>query len=68
MNEIEGLNGRQLPWEGGNLTADVRSKLGIFRGDILKLLERDPERRLGVGAFCTSCSRILAASSHVDSP
>jgi hypothetical protein len=65
MDQIQGLKGRQLPWEGANLTAVNRSRLGIFRGSVLMLLSRDPAKRPSMQQFCETCDRVLAGSSTV---
>jgi serine/threonine protein kinase len=56
MDRIEGLNGKELPWEGKRLTPAIRRSLGVFRAPILKLLSRDPIERPSMSEFCHSCS------------
>jgi hypothetical protein len=65
MDRIEGLNGKELPWEGEGLTPAIRRSLGIFRAPILKLLSRDPAERPSMSEFCDSCNRVLAGSTSV---
>jgi hypothetical protein len=65
MDRIQGLNGLQLPWEGDNLTTANRRKLGIFKGSLLKLLDRDPAERPSMEEFCDACTRVLAGSTSV---
>ena len=62
MDQVEGRNGHMLPWEGERLTPAIKRKLGIFRVEILRLLDRVPERRPSMVDFCTTCSRILTGS------
>jgi hypothetical protein len=65
MDRIEGLNGKELPWEGKGLTPAIRRSLGVFRAPILKLLSRDPAQRPSMSEFCHSCNRVLAGSTSV---
>lgn len=66
MDQIEGCNGQLLPWEGGNFSPTAKSQLGIFRRYILKLLERDPSLRPSMAQFCDMCSRILTATTTLE--
>ena len=63
MDQIEGRNGEECPWEGGNLSAATKTQLGIFRHDILRLLHRDARERPSMGQFCDMCNRILAGTA-----
>ena len=65
MDCIQGLNGKQLPWEGSQLTPKNRRKLGIVRGSLMALLTRDPSQRPSMAQFCDSCDRVLAGSTTV---
>lgn len=64
MDHIQGMNGLQLPWEG-TVQPAVRRQLGIFKGNVLHLLARDPAERPSMAEFCRSCDRALAGSSSV---
>lgn len=63
LDQIEGVNGQQLPWEGANLTQEMRTQLGIFRGGVLRMLHRDPQQRPSMEEFCTSCDHVLASGT-----
>jgi hypothetical protein len=65
MDQIEGVNGRQLPWEGAKLTSHNRRRLGLFRASISMLLSRDPAKRPSMEEFCDACDRVLAGSISV---
>jgi hypothetical protein len=52
----------ELPWEGSQLTQDIRRKLGIFRGPVLSLLKRDPEHRASMAYFCQACDDIFTST------
>lgn len=53
------LGEEELPWEGGNLTFDHRTRLGALRRPILSLLERDPGQRPSMQAFSDMCRRLI---------
>lgn len=59
MDQIEGVNGEMLPWEGERLTDHVKSQLRLFQGSLLQLLHRDPHNRPSMKDFCRTCSHIL---------
>jgi hypothetical protein len=60
MDQIEGCNGKQLPWEGENLS-DVKGRcLGLFRESVLMLLRRDPSKRPSMEQFYKHCENMLA--------
>lgn len=59
MNLIEGIRGRQLPWEGSNFTRYKKRKLGVFRRPVLSLLSRDPAKRPSMARFCEICDGLL---------
>lgn len=65
MDQIEGVNETELPWEGTLLTAANRKQLGIFRPTIMSLLSRDPAERPSMAQFCDTCNRVLAGSTSV---
>jgi hypothetical protein len=65
MDCIEGLNGQELPWEGGGVTPAIRRRLGIFKDPIISLLSRDPGERPSMSEFCESCNRVLAGTTSV---
>lgn len=69
MDRIEGVNGRELPWEGASFTSregvNKRRRLGIFKATVSTLLARDPARRPSMKQFCDSCNRVLAGSTTV---
>lgn len=52
MDQIEGVNGEMLPWEGERLTPQVRSQLRLFQDALLQLLHRDPLQRPSMAQFC----------------
>lgn len=62
MDQIEGLNGQELPFEGSLLTPKVRQNLGVFKHLVLLLLARNPQERPSIAEFCETCSRILEGS------
>ena len=57
MDQLEGLGGKELPWEGTSLTAQRRRCLGVFKASIVMLLSRDPSKRPSMSQFCDSCDR-----------
>lgn len=65
MDQIEGLKGMELPWEGRSLSAANRRRLGIIKGRVFSLLSRDPAKRPSMEQFCDSCNRVLAGSTSV---
>ena len=67
MDCIQGLNGKQLPWEGSRLTPKNRRRLGIFKSSVTALLSRDPRQRPSMAHFCYTCNRVLAGSTTVQS-
>lgn len=68
MDQIEGVGGKGLPWEGANLTAQHRRCLGIFKASVTTLLSRDPSKRPSMKQFCDSCDRVLAGNTTVQAP
>jgi hypothetical protein len=65
IEQIQGSNGEHLPWEGKGMTAAKLKQLGVFRTDILKLLDRDPSKRPSMAQFCDTCARLVAAASSL---
>jgi hypothetical protein len=63
MDQIEGHNGKLLPWEGDNMTAETRSCLGLFKESLLTLLSRDPALRPSMDLFHTTCANMLAGNT-----
>jgi hypothetical protein len=57
------LGREQLPWEGDRMTSDNWKKLGIFRHHVLKLLDRDPEKRMSAQHFAVACDSIFDSRS-----
>lgn len=52
---IEGVHGLHLPREV-TLPTGIRTRLGVFRSNVLKLLARDPAERPSMEEFCKSCA------------
>lgn len=63
MDEIQGVNGQLLPFEGALLTTKIKRRLGVFKNLVLLLLARNPEDRPTMAQFCASCDRVLAGST-----
>lgn len=59
MDQIEGVNGGHLPWEGDRLTRGTMQQLKMFQGEVLRLLDRDPLRRPSLRAFHRTCRSVL---------
>ena len=57
------LGKEQLPWEGDRMTSGNWKKLGIFRHHVLKLLERDPPKRMTMQQFAVACDSIFDSRS-----
>ena len=55
-------SGRVLPWDEERLTAKDKTKLGIFRKPILKLLRRNPAERTTAREFCDECCSLFATN------
>ena len=45
----------RLPWEG-ELSAQHAQRLGMYKGIVLQLLDRDPSRRLDLAAVNAACT------------
>lgn len=63
MDQLEGVNGEMLPWEGERLTKQINRNLRLFKGTLLQLLSRDPRERPSMSQFYRSCARILGDES-----
>lgn len=63
MDRILGVNGKHMPWEGGRLPRTVRKRLGIFKNELLRLLDRDPVNRPSMDDFVETCNKILGGTS-----
>lgn len=57
------LGTEQLPWEGDRMTSGNWKKLGIFRHHVLKLLDRDPAKRMTMQQFAVACDSIFDSRS-----
>ena len=66
MDQIEGVNGEVLPWEGERLTPQVKSQLRLFQDALLQLLHRDCAQRPSMAQFCRTCARIVGDQSVAD--
>lgn len=53
------LGDEPLPWEGERLTAAMRKSLGIFRTNVLRLLDRNPSKRMTMQQFANACDAIF---------
>lgn len=59
------LKGEQeLPWEGERFRTHPtdRRRLGVFRQQVLALLDRQPERRATMAEFCDSCHGLFISA------
>jgi hypothetical protein len=63
MDQIEGRNGEQLPWERDTLSAEDRGSLGRFRESLMMLLSRNSALRPSMEEFYNSCEHILVGST-----
>ena len=66
MDQIQGLNGEMMAWEGNRLTPAKRNALGVFRNSLLKLLNHDPAQRPSMAQFCETCNRVLSGGTTVE--
>lgn len=53
------LGEEPLPWEGDRLTSAMRKSLGIFRSNVLRLLDRNPAKRMTMQQFANACDAIF---------
>lgn len=58
---------RPLPWEG-DLRHDVSTRLGLFKGPVLRLLHRDAGCRPSMREFHATCTQIFAARPGTPDP
>ena len=63
-DQIQGVNGAVLPWEGERLTERVKGQLRLFQDALLQLLHHDPLQRPSMAQFCRTCSRMLGGESQ----
>jgi hypothetical protein len=63
MDQIEGHNGKLLPWESVNMTDEISSCLGLFKESLLLLLSRDPAMRPSMELFYKTCANMLAGNT-----
>jgi hypothetical protein len=59
MDMIEGIDGKQLPWEGNSLSAWHRKCLGVFRDSLMMLLSRDSTMRPSMEQLYENCEALL---------
>jgi hypothetical protein len=59
MDQIEGRNGKQLPWEGASLRTEHKKCLGVFRDSLMMLLSRDSSMRPSMEHLHESCEALL---------
>jgi hypothetical protein len=59
MDQIEGRNGKQLPWEGEGLSAEHKKCLGVCRDNLMMLLSRDPTMRPSMEQLYGDCEALL---------
>ena len=48
-----------LPWEG-RMSSEVKGKLGVFKGPVLQLLQREPSRRVSMRRFHAACTNVFS--------
>ena len=51
------------PWEDPDTACGVLLPMGIFKGAVLRLLSRNPDRRLTIRKFQHNCHRLLECSA-----
>lgn len=54
-----------LPWEGPSGEAAV-AKLGVLKGPLMALLQREPAQRASMRRFHVACTRVFAARSTME--
>jgi hypothetical protein len=59
MDQIEGRNGKQLPWEGLSLLDEHKKHLGVCRDSLMMLLSRDPSMRPSMEQLYDNCEALL---------
>lgn len=60
------LGEEPLPWEGERLTAGMRKSLGIFRSNVLRLLDRNPAKRMTMQQFANASEAIFDSRTMVN--
>lgn len=53
------LGEESLPWEPEEKGKELLHRAGVFKGMVLELLNRDPQKRLSIQAFQDQCSSVL---------
>jgi hypothetical protein len=59
MDQIEGCNGKHLPWEGESISAEDKTCLGVFRDSLMMLLSRDSAMRPSMEQLYKNCEAVL---------
>jgi hypothetical protein len=59
MDQIEGRNGKQLPWEGLSLLDEHKKCLGVCRDSLMMLLSRDTSMRPSMEQLHETCEALL---------
>jgi hypothetical protein len=54
-----------LPWEG-EMSLKVQKDLGLFKGPVLQLLHRDPERRVSMKRFHVACTHLFNSRTTIE--
>lgn len=57
---------KRLPWEEGTEEATERlEKLGVFKGAVMQLLNRDPQQRPSMQRFYDACNRVFSSRTTI---
>lgn len=59
--QLQGI--KPLPWEGDRLTPELRRHLGVLKGPVLSMLNRNPVLRMTCREFWQSLHDIFSAYS-----
>ena len=62
MQVVSRLLGLPLPWEQ-ELSPVVARQLGVFRGPVMQLLQREPSDRMSMDCFHTLCSKVFSGQT-----
>jgi hypothetical protein len=62
MDRITGVT--QLPWEDPETAPALLRRFGHFKFAVMSLLERDPEKRVGMPEFRKLCNRVLMQTTR----
>lgn len=54
-----------LPWED-ELSGEVKSRLGVFRGPVVELLRREPSQRMSMREFHHACTALFATQMSIE--